>query len=149
MSFSGRTRVSKTRNEGSIPSTPAIIATMPDFQLNFLGINTTNFEVMLRFYTQVMQLAIKHSKPGWAAFQTKGTKLELFETNKIDQSTASKNPTRAPVFIGFETKNIHQAFDWIRSQKIPIAKNLATHRWGLDFYFKDPDGNMIQIAQYT
>lgn len=118
-------------------------------QPNFLGINTTNFDEMLHFYTIVMQLAIKHSKSGWAAFQTKGMKLELFSTDKILQPTKVKNPIHAPVFIGFETKNIQQTLTWVKSQKVPITINLATHSWGVDFYFKDPDGNIIQVAQYT
>lgn len=122
---------------------------MSDFQLNFLGINTANFNEMLTFYTKVMQLAIKHSKSGWAAFQTSGMKLELFSTEKIDQPTLVKKPTHAPVFIGFEAKNIQLALSWIKSQNVLIIRDLATHRWGMDFYFNDPDGNIIQIAQYT
>ena len=121
---------------------------MIDFQLNFLGINTVNFDKMLRFYTEVVQLGIKHSKPGWAAFKTTGMKLELFSTDKVTRPPTAKNSTQSPVFIGFETQNIQQALDWIRSKDVPIVDNLATHSWGKDFYFKDPDGNMIQIAQY-
>ena len=121
---------------------------MIGFQLNFLGINTTNFDKMLRFYTEVMQLSIKYSKPGWAAFNTTGMKLELFSTDKIIHPTTAKNPTQSPVFIGFETQNIQEALDWIKSKHVPIIENLNSHRWGKDFYFNDPDGNMIQIAQY-
>lgn len=122
---------------------------MSDFQLNFLGINTANFDEMLRFYSEVMQLAIKHSKPGWAAFQTTGMKLELFSTDKVIQSGTAKKPTQAPIFIGFETKNIQQALNWIKSQNVTIIEDLANHSWGMDFYFNDPDGNIIQVAQYT
>ncbi len=121
---------------------------MIDFQLNFLGINTTNFDKMLCFYTEVILLGIKYSKPRWAAFQTTGMKLELFSTEKITHPTSAKNPTQSPVFIGFETQNIQQALDWIKSKNIPIIENLVTHSWGKDFYFNDPDGNKIQIAQY-
>lgn len=122
---------------------------MSNPQPNFLGLNTINFDEMLRFYTSVMQLAIKYSKPGWAAFQTTGMKLELFTTDKILYSTKVKNPTHAPIFIGFETKNIRQTLTWIKSQNVPIIEDLATHSWGIDFYINDPDGNIIQVAQYT
>lgn len=97
---------------------------------------------MLSFYTKVMHLGIKHSKPGWAAFQTTRTKLELFSTDKIVQPSST-------IFIGFETKNIEKSLDWIKSQNVAIIKDLANHSWGMDFYLNDPDGNTIQIAQYT
>lgn len=122
---------------------------MSDFQLNFLGINTVNFDKMLHFYTKVMKLGIKHSKPGWAAFQTVGMKLELFSTDKITHPAKAKSPTQSPVFIGFETQNIEQSLDWIKSKNVLIIENLAAHSWGKDFYFNDPDGNIIQIAQYN
>ncbi len=122
---------------------------MSNFQLTFLGINTTNFDAMLRFYNKTMKLDIKHSKPGWAAFQTTVMKLELFSTDKIAQPTKVENPTQTPIFIGFETENIHESLDWIKSQNVTIIKDTTSYSWGADFYFNDPDGNIIQIAQYT
>jgi len=122
---------------------------MSDLTLNFLGIRTTNFSEMLHFYTEVMKLTVKHTKPGWAAFQTTGKKLELFSTDKITNPISTKNPSQVPTFIGFETKDIQQSLDWMKSKNVPIVEDMATHRWGIDFYITDPDGNLIQIAQYT
>ncbi len=122
---------------------------MSDFKLNFLGINTTNFDEMLRFYNKVMKLEIKHSKPGWVAFQTTNMKLELFSTDTITLSTSVKDPTNSPIFIGFESKDIHESLAWIKSQNITIIEEMSDHSWGIDFYFNDPDNNVIQIAQYT
>lgn len=122
---------------------------MSDLTLNFLGINTTNFDEMLRFYTEVMKLEVKHSKPGWAAFQTIDVKLELFSTNKITNPLTTKDPSQTPNFIGFESKDIQHSLNWMKSKNVPIVENIATHSWGIDFYITDPDGNLLQIAQYT
>ena len=122
---------------------------MSDLTLNFLGINTTNFDEMLRFYTEVMKLEVKHSKPGWVAFQTIGIKLELFSVDKITNPISTKNPAQAPNFIGFETKDIEQSLNWMKSKNVSIVEDIATHSWGIDFYITDPDANLIQIAQYT
>ena len=122
---------------------------MSDLTINFLDINTTNFDEMLHFYTEVMKLEVKHSKPGWAAFQTIGIKLELFSTDKISNPISTKNPSQTPNFIGFETKDIQLSFDWMKSKNASIVEDIATHSWGIDFYITDPDANLIQIAQYT
>lgn len=122
---------------------------MSDLTFNFVGINTTNFEEMFRFYTKVMKLEVKHSKPGWAAFHTEGIKLELFSTSKITNPISTNNPSQVPIFIGFETKNIQQSLYWMKSKNVSIVEDIAAHSWGMDFYFNDPDGNTIQIAQYT
>ena len=71
---------------------------MSDHTLNFLGINTTNFDEMLHFYTEMMKLEVKHSKTGWAAFQTTGMKLELFSTDKITNPISTENPSQVPTF---------------------------------------------------
>ena len=40
MSFSGRTEVSKTSNEGSIPSIPAILAKLPSYSLRYVKLQS-------------------------------------------------------------------------------------------------------------
>ena len=49
-----------------------------NFKPNFLGITVADFESSLQFYTEVLGIETKHSRPDWAAFRTTGMKFELF-----------------------------------------------------------------------
>jgi catechol 2,3-dioxygenase-like lactoylglutathione lyase family enzyme len=52
--------------------------------------------------------------------------------------------------ISFETKDIQEAADWLRSRQVPILIEITRKDWGgIDLYIADPDGNPIQIVQYV
>ena len=118
---------------------------MNNLKLNFLGVYTNRFDESRRFYTEIIGLGVKHSKPGWVAFATGQLKFELFAT---DKSLTRIKASQEPVFIGFETQNIETSLKRIKSKNINIVEELASHSWGMDFYINDPDGNLVQIAQY-
>lgn len=248
-----------------------------NFKLNFLGVTVADFEQSYRFYAEVLRVEIKHSKPGWAAFQTTGMKFELFsggapaptdrswghgqairpsfhvadlksaisklrrngvtfvgdiektvlaeriefiapeeirwtlaraqnypfakslrnphigwvemkvhnlfeqqafytavmgmrpEAGGNDQVVfrqghgdpllilrpggqlvpAMQNWRQIPLFVSFETKNIQRALTWLQSYNMSVLEDIATHRWGRDFFIRDIDGNPMQIVQYT
>ncbi len=118
---------------------------MSELKLNFLGVYSNKFEESFRFYTEALGLKVKHSKPVWAAFATGDMKFELFGT---DKNVSRTNADQEPVFIGLESKNIEDSLKWIKSKGTTIVEELASHSWGVDFYINDPDGNLIQIAEY-
>ena len=49
-----------------------------DFRLNFLGVTVCNFETSFKFYTEMLGMAARDTKPNWALFQTTGMTFELF-----------------------------------------------------------------------
>ena len=51
---------------------------MVDLKLNFLGITVADFEPSYRFYTEVLGIEARHSKPDWTYLETTGMTFELF-----------------------------------------------------------------------
>jgi catechol 2,3-dioxygenase-like lactoylglutathione lyase family enzyme len=40
-------------------------------------------------------------------------------------------------------------YDWVKKNKVPIARDIKTHRDGArSFYITDPDGNVIQMLYH-
>ncbi|OEH93546.1 VOC family protein [Bacillus solimangrovi] len=67
-----------------------------------------------------------------------GTNIVL--DNKI---YSEDNIFKTPLFH-FNTKNINDAFEYVKSKKIEITTNIENGHW---FNFKDRDGNILMICQ--
>jgi predicted enzyme related to lactoylglutathione lyase len=63
---------------------------------------------------------------------------------------AVEGPEQAPFFISFETADIAETADWIRSQPIAVLTEVSEHEWGgIDVIVADADGNPVQIVEYS
>jgi catechol 2,3-dioxygenase-like lactoylglutathione lyase family enzyme len=49
-----------------------------DFKLNFIGVTVNDFATSFRFYTGILGMVARETKPNWALFDTTGMTLELF-----------------------------------------------------------------------
>jgi len=107
------------------------------------------------FYEQVMGLRVLHAEDRMRAYDVRGRSvLLLFLRGGTTEPVRTPNATIPPHDASGE---IHIAFSIAHDQLDPWRRHLARHgiavegtsdwqRGGHSLYFRDPDGNMLEVA---
>lgn len=114
--------------------------------LRHVALNVREMETSLRFYQEVLGLELEWQPDPDNAYLTSGAdNLALHKAEGISR----ENPFQHLDHFGFVVQTLEDVDSWaqrIRAQGIPLEKDPRTHRDGArSFYFRDPDGNQIQI----
>ena len=107
------------------------------------------------FYRDVMGFHLEEGKNGQVVLRQEPGEPILFlipggqpaAPHQIQKGAFTPPPSH---LISFETDDIEQAADWLKSRNIPILIGVTRKSWGgIDLYIADIDGNPIQIVQYV
>lgn len=116
--------------------------------LGLVEIKTQNLLRQRTFYADVMGLQPSDGTRDQVIFQQEPGEPLLFMEPSRQPLPAIQSRSQDPIFISFETGNIKQAATYLKSHSIHLLTDISTHRWGIDFFIKDVDGNSVQIVQY-
>src|SRR2546428_650718 len=100
-----------------------------DFKLNFLGITVADFDSSFDFYSKVLGIEAKHSKPNWAAFQTSGMKFELFSGGAPASPDRSWGNGQA-VRPSFQIANLQETVSELQGKGVRFVGDITKASWG-------------------
>ncbi len=100
-----------------------------------------NWNEMIVFYRDVLQLSISYQNDWFIEFQIdENTYLSVADEQRASIKSASGNG----ITLSWQVPGIREAHDKLRSCEIAVSE--LKQKWGaLVCYFKDPEGNRIEL----
>lgn len=116
-------------------------------RFNGISIVTDNYEEMVKFYKELLQVEVK-DEGVFALFKTKGGKLSITSTS-VMQSMAPgsmKGAGNGSYTIEFEVEDVDQTYEIVKELGVTVVKELSTQTWGRrSVWIRDPQGNIINL----
>ena len=118
--------------------------------LDHLVLTVANIENTVRFYTSVLGMETETFGKGRMALRFGEQKINLHQAGKEFEPKALK-PTPGSADLCFITETpLDEAMEHVRSQGVHIIEGPVTRTGATgpirSFYFRDPDGNLIEVA---
>jgi len=119
-------------------------------KLDHLVITTANPEILIQFYTRVLDLELETFADGQKALKFGKQKINLHEAGAEIRPHA-KHPTPGAADLCFITQTpIAQVLNHLASCNIEVIAGPVTRSGAsgtlLSIYIMDPDGNLIELA---
>jgi catechol 2,3-dioxygenase-like lactoylglutathione lyase family enzyme len=126
--------------------------------LRHLALNVRNLEEMKRFYVDVLGFAVEWEPDADNVYLSSGTDnlaLHRIPGSPRRSEDASNRETRAPSALDHLGILVRQGDDvdrwaaYLEARGVELTAKARTHRDGArSCYFKDPDGNTVQIIHH-
>lgn len=105
---------------------------------------TEQFEELLCFYRDVLELPLRGAKPGFANFEWGGFRLSVAAHDDVQGQ--SRDPLR--VMVNFAVDDIFAAHRRLTESGVAFSRCPEQERWGgWVATLADPDGNTLQLLQ--
>jgi len=105
---------------------------------------------LAKFYSGVLQVSAKMSGPDYVEFRTGAMVLAIFSADAQDKyipGSAQAGSNKSAI-LEFEVTDVDQEYARLKANGIVTdwVKPPTTQPWGTrSFYFRDPDGNLINF----
>jgi lactoylglutathione lyase len=120
--------------------------------LDYVVLIVADLDRSLTFYTETLGLELQHRAETYAQMRAGTTRLSLYTRNAMQKTLGevldAPSPS-APAFeLGFKVSDCDAAFSELVASGVPPVTRPTTRAWGQrTAYVRDPDGNLIEIAQ--
>jgi hypothetical protein len=113
----------------------------------FVTISSTNFDLIVKFYTQFLDCEARSYRPGvYAEFAIGGLRLGIFQPKSTNLPNRSSYHN-GRMSICLEVTNLEQAIDKLSQLDYPPPGDIITASHGREIYAYDPDGNCLILHQ--
>jgi predicted enzyme related to lactoylglutathione lyase len=116
----------------------------------FVTISSTNFDLIVEFYSQLFDSEARSYRPGvYAEFAIGGLRLGIFQPRASPLENRSKQSRHhnGGMSICLEVTNLEQAIDKLSQLDYPPPGDIITASHGREIYAYDPDGNCLILHQ--
>ena len=113
---------------------------------------TQNVKTLAEFYKEVLQIEPQSYGDDYVEFPTDVGVLSLFSLKAHEElAKGSAQPaSNRCLELEFNVDNVDDDYNRLQQLRVEIVKTLATQPWGnRSFYFRDPDGNLINFYSRT
>jgi catechol 2,3-dioxygenase-like lactoylglutathione lyase family enzyme len=121
---------------------------MKSLGLRHLALNVIDPQRSKEFYIRVLKMELEWEPDADNVYLTSGGQdnLALHKTTEVPVRNSALHHMG---FILPSMEAVDAWYDWIKKNKVPIARDIKTHRDGArSFYITDPDGNVIQMLYH-
>ncbi|MBI1886488.1 MAG: VOC family protein [Chloroflexi bacterium] len=109
--------------------------------LNHVHLGVRDLDRAVAFYRDTLSLEVSR-RDTWASVRV-GPTLSVDLDHRPDQSDGPK-----PVIIGFVVESADEAYAQLKAKGVALEGEPEDQYWGVrNFYFCDPDGYQIEVAQ--
>ncbi len=117
-------------------------------KLYALCLLVANLEKSLTFYRDMLGLVVNSTDDGYVDFKLGDTLLAIFQKDKATIMFSKEHiGTGGGCVIAFPVADIKKTCRELRQKGIEIFEGPKTMPWGQTVaYFKDPDGNILEIT---
>ena len=117
--------------------------------MRFAGISliTKNVPNLSAFYSRVLGVEA-HGDDIHVELDTEGAGITIFSVEGMENLApqSMKAAGTGCITIGFEVEDVDAEFDRLNAFGVEFVKLPTTHPWGTrSFWFRDPDGNIINF----
>ena len=121
--------------------------------LDHLGITVSDIKATCRFYQQVLGMTPFTFGSGRTALSFGSRTINLHEAGKGDFPQAH-NPLPGTADLCFLSRTpVVEMLDHLKANDVPVEEGPVRREGALgpitSVYFRDPDGNLIEVANYT
>ncbi len=107
-------------------------------------IAVSNLEKSVKFYNEIIGMPIKNKRENWVELAKQGATVILHPaTTKINTGTSIENG----IVIGLVVGDIQSAVQELKSQNVPIYRDIESHKAGKNAIALDPDKYMISLFE--
>jgi predicted enzyme related to lactoylglutathione lyase len=112
----------------------------------FVAISTNNIQILVNFYSQLLQKQATVYKPAiYAEFQIKKLRIAIF-IPKIEQQREFDN-LGSSMSLCIEIENLDQAIATLTKMGYPPPGEIITASHGREIYAYDPTGNRLILYE--
>jgi lactoylglutathione lyase len=98
----------------------------------------------VKFYNEIIGLPIKNQRENWVDLGKQGATVILHTASKpINTGTSIENG----IVIGLVVGDVESALQEIKAKKIPVYRDIETHKTGKNAIILDPDKYMISLFE--
>lgn len=120
-----------------------------DMNLTHTCLITSDVERLKRFYIELLQVPPSLDVESYVEFEMEGrTYLAIFDIeaqNRMSNEPAIESMNKSFI-LEFQVEDAVKEFESVSAMGVDIIKPLTTQSWGnTSFWFKDPDGNFLNI----
>ena len=107
-------------------------------------IAVSNLEKSVKFYNEIIGMPIKNKRENWVELAKQGATVILHPaTTKINTGTSIENG----IVIGLVVGDIQSAVQELKSQNVPIYRDIESHKAGKNAIVLDPDKYMVSLFE--
>jgi catechol 2,3-dioxygenase-like lactoylglutathione lyase family enzyme len=113
---------------------------------------TENVQRLNNFYKEVLQIEPQAYGDDYVEFPTDCGVLSIFSFKAQEELAkgSTKPESNRCLELEFDVDNVDNEFIRLQQIGVDIVKPLTTQQWGnRSFYFRDPDGNLINFYTRT
>lgn len=112
----------------------------------FLLVN--DFDKSLAFYKDLLGLEVKKIEGKFAIFNLEGTLLEIVEKGEAVAMFPREHMGQGGgVILSFQAEDVQKTCEELKVKGVEIFEGPKATAWGESVaYFKDPDGNILEIS---
>jgi lactoylglutathione lyase len=104
----------------------------------------SNLEKSVKFYNEIIGMPIKNKRENWIELAKQGATVILHpSTRPINTGTSIENG----IVIGLVVGDIQSAVQELKSQNVPIYRDIESHKAGKNAIVLDPDKYMISLFE--
>ncbi|WP_107669623.1 glyoxalase [Cyanothece sp. BG0011] len=120
---------------------------MLQYRTAFLTLGTTNFELVVNFYSQLLsQQPHPYQPKRYAQFNLLGLRLGIFQPQSSHE-TEFNNAARSGLSLCLEVENLENAIAFLTEMGYPTPGKINVASHGQEIYAYDPDGNRLILHQ--
>ena len=107
---------------------------------------------LTNFYEKIFDEKAEKYGENYSELEIGNTTLAIFDVFEQENiaSASARVKSNESIILEFEVEDVEKEYERIKEMNIDMVKDISTQSWGnTSFYFRDPDGNLLDFYSST